>query len=245
MFAEGGGGRGELRSLTVVTFSLFVRIRSHFLGDTWGSWRGRLGIQLCGVALLGAVAAACGSSAESAAGNGNSGQSTTSTSSSPTTASGTPSCTTSSLSLSQDTKQFPSASGHSATFFGVTNTGSAACQLSGYPLDVQVFGSDGANLQVKVQDAAPGAQFLLTAPPVAPVVVAPHQAAFFALTWTDEVIPSPSGGQAPACPEGTKLQASIGGGPLQAPATLPQLCNSSATVTAFASASANWGATSP
>lgn len=195
--------------------------------------------------MLGAVAAACGSSAGSTVGNGNSGQPTTSTSSSPTTAGGTPSCSASSLALSQDTKQFPSASGHSATFFGVTNRGSSPCQLSGYPLDVQVFGSDGANLQIKVQNATPGAQFLLNAPEVAPVVVAPHQAAFFGFTWSDEIVPSPSAGQSQTCPEGTKLQVSIAGGTLQAAATLPQLCNSSATVTALASASANWGSTSP
>jgi hypothetical protein len=127
----------------------------------------------------------------------------------------------------------------------VTNDGSAACQLIGYPANVEVFDSSGANLQITLQNATPGAQYLLTAPPVAPVVLAPHETAYFGLTWSDEVIPSPSQGQPQTCPDGTKLQASIAGGTLQTPATLLQLCNSSATVTAFASASANWGSTSP
>jgi hypothetical protein len=117
--------------------------------------------------------------------------------------------------------------------------------LTGYPLDVQVFGSDGVNLQIKTENAAPGAQYMFTAPQVAPVVVAPQQAAYFGLTWSDETIPTPSQGQAQSCPDGAQLQASIAGGTLQAPATLLQMCNSSATVTAFASASANWGSTSP
>lgn len=214
---------------------------------------GRLGGRLGALVLVGALAAACGSSVSSATGGsghtkestGTTATTSATTGSTTTTTATTAACSASALSLSQDPKELPSASGHSATFFAVSNNGPTTCEVSGYPSDVVVFDSGGANLQVKVQNANPGALFLLTAPASAPVVLAPHVAAYFGFAWTDEVIPSSAQSQSETCPEGSKLQLSIAGGTLQSAAALPQLCNSSATVTALASASANWGPSSP
>lgn len=205
---------------------------------------GRLSGRLGALLLVGAVAVACGSSVPTATGSsGHSGESPATTAAGSSTVGAA--CAASVLSLSQDAKDLPNASGHAATFFAVTNNASTTCDVSGYPTEVQVFDTNGANLQIKVQNASPGPLYMFNAPPSAPITLAPHEAAYFGLTWSDEIIPSPPEGQSQTCPEGTKLQASIGGGTLQAETSLPQLCNSSATVTALASASANWGPTSP
>jgi Protein of unknown function (DUF4232) len=197
------------------------------------------------VAVVAVLAAACGTSSPTAGGSGNPDQSPTTTSSPGATGASTETCQPTSLSLSEDSKQLPSASGHSAAFFAVTNTGSTTCQLSGYPEDVQVLGSNGSSLGIQVENATPGAQYMLIAPEVAPVVLAPSSAAYFGLTWTDEVVPTPSQGQSATCPSGTEVQASIAGATMRTSAQLLQLCNSRATVTALASASANWGSISP
>jgi hypothetical protein len=219
------------------------KARPSALGAVTGSKHGslRTTLELCLAAILAGLGAACGSSTLSVTG-GSHRSSRSTAAASPTSSRD---CTSGALSLSQDAKQFPSASGHSVTFFVVTNRGSASCVIDGYPADVQVYDGSGTNLGIMQQDASPGTQYLFTAPAPMGVVLTPGASAYFALSWSDEVVPSPPPGQAPSCPDGSELAASIGGGILRAPATLPQLCNGTATVSAFASASAGWGASSP
>lgn len=154
-----------------------------------------------------------------------------------------PACAAPALSLQQDQGPprlgFPSAGGHSMTYFVITNTGAKLCTVGGYP-GVRVFQQAGGEVRLQLID---GNSYMIPDPGPRRVALERGDSAYFGFTWNDS--PVPRSASTVPCPRATRVQALIGTAVLTTRGDLLRFCGPLAWVTALAGRAAFTGPNPP